>query len=67
MKAYIERIYGGMARVLFGDDESVAVDVPVGELPRGAGEGQVLSTKFLIDDAATARRKARLARLGDGE
>jgi hypothetical protein len=61
MKGYIDSIYGGMARVLLGPDESTAIDVPVGELPRGAAVGVMLHLRFTLDEAATAARKKKAA------
>ncbi len=59
MHAFIECIQDGTARVLFGDDESVAIQVPEHRLPRGAREGMVLRVKFAIDEAATNQRKVK--------
>ncbi len=61
MKGYIDSIFGGMARVLVGEGESTAIDVPVGELPNGAGVGSVMRLRFSVDDAATTARKKRTA------
>jgi len=60
MKATIDRIYGDTARLVFNDQDSIAIQVPASELPRGSREGTVLRLKFVIDPGASdASIKAR--------
>ncbi len=54
----IDRIEEGLA-VLVGDDGS-RLHLPVGLLPEGAGEGQVLRLSLEIDHAETAERAGRV-------
>lgn len=57
LKAYVDNIQGGSARVVIGEDE-VAVAIPLGDLPPGTREGMVLAVRFNIDMGATQARKA---------
>jgi len=56
LKAYVDSIQGGNARVVMGDDE-VAVAISLGDLPPGTREGMVLAVRFNIDMGATKERK----------
>jgi len=56
LKAYVDSIQGGSARVVMGDDE-VAVAISLGDLPPGTREGMVLAVRFNIDMGATKVRK----------
>ena len=69
MRAFVDSITQGKARLLLGDDESVSVVVPVTWLPDGVREGVVLSLTAAIDQAATnagiASVQALMDELGD--
>lgn len=56
LKAYVDSIQGGSARLVIGEDE-VAVAIPLDELPPGTREGMVLAVRFNIDLGATKARK----------
>ena len=58
LRAYIDSIQGGSARVLIGD-EGVAVAIPLGDLPPGTREGMVMVVRFNIDQGATRARAAQ--------
>ena len=55
MKAFIDRIDDGIATLLLGEDESVAVSVPVSWLPPGVREGICLRMDFGIDQESTRK------------
>jgi len=57
MKAVVDGVYGQMVRVLCGETESTALDVPLRELPDHVHSGMVLQVRFLPDEAATRKRK----------
>lgn len=69
MRAFIDGISDGMARVLFGEEERVAVSIPVELLPKDAREGDVLQVRMTIDRKASEEGKrhieALLSELGD--
>ncbi len=59
MRAFIDSIHEGVARVLLGDDESLAVEMPLDWLPEGAAEGKVLRVLWELDEEETfCSRKA---------
>ncbi|MHB9132437.1 MAG: hypothetical protein ACYDBB_15310 [Armatimonadota bacterium] len=58
LTAYVDSTDGYVARVLIGD-ESVAVAIPLHELPPGTRDGMVLCLRFSIDSGATAARANR--------
>ena len=59
MKAVVDAVYGETVRLLLGEQESMAIDVPLHELPGGLQPGMVIQIKFTIDDAATKLRKQK--------
>ncbi|HEY3416770.1 MAG TPA: DUF3006 domain-containing protein [Armatimonadota bacterium] len=65
LRAFIDHIQNGVATLLLGDEESVAVSVPVSWLPSGVGEGVVLRFDISIDQQATDRGKAQVQSLFD--
>ena len=59
MRAFIDSIHEGVARVLLGDDESLAVEMPLDWLPEGAAEGKALRVWWELDAEETfCSRKA---------
>lgn len=56
IKAYVENIYGDVARVMIGD-EGVAIAVPLRQLPRDTHEGTVMRLHFTVDQGATLAKK----------
>ena len=58
LKAYVDSMQSGTARVLIGD-EGVAVAVSARDLPPGTREGMVLALRFSIDEGATRARAAK--------
>lgn len=59
MRAFIDSVHEGVARVLLGDDESLAVEIPVSWLPEGAAEGKALRVLWELDEEETfCARKA---------
>ncbi len=69
MRAFVDSIHEGIARVLLGDDESCAVELPVSMLPEGAAEGRALRLLWELDEEETRRSvqavKDIYASLGD--
>ena len=69
MRAFVDSVEEGVARVLLGEDESVAVTVPVAWLPEGVREGQVLRVTWEADEDGTEDAKKAVedlyAQLGD--
>ncbi len=69
MRAFVDSVEDGVARVLLGEDESVAVTVPVAWLPEGVREGQVLRVTWEADEDGTEDAKKAVedlyAQLGD--
>ena len=61
LKAIVDNIQGGTARLLVGDD-GVAVAVPVRELPRDVRPGAVVRLSFNLDEAATRAREQQAKR-----
>ena len=45
-KYTVDRIEGDIAVLLCREDESVQCDVPVKDLPKGLGEGDIVSAEF---------------------
>ena len=66
MRAFVDSITRGKARLLLGDDESVSVVVPVAWLPDGVREGVVLSMTVAVDQVATEAGKAAVQSLING-
>ena len=59
VRAFIDSIHEGVARVLLGDDESLAVEMPLDWLPEGAAAGKALRVLWEIDEEETfCARKA---------
>ena len=50
MRAFIDSIHEGVARVLLGDDESLAVEMPLDWRPEGAAEGKALRVFWELDE-----------------
>ena len=69
MREFVDSVEDGVARVLLGEDESVAVTVPVAWLPEGVREGQVLRVTWEADEDGTEDAKKAVedlyAQLGD--
>lgn len=69
MRAFVDSVEDGVARVLLGEDESVAVTVPVAWLTEGVREGQVLRVTWEADEDGTEDAKKAVedlyAQLGD--
>ena len=63
MRAFVDSVEDGVARVLLGEDESVAVTVPVAWLPEGVREGQVLRVTWEADEDGTEDAKKAVADL----
>ena len=57
MKAVVDAVYGQMVRILCGETESAALDVPLRDMPDGVQPGMVLQMRFHLDEAATRKRK----------
>lgn len=57
MRAFVDSIGEGVARILLGEDESVSVSLPVEWLPEATKEGQVLRVSWEIDSEETANAK----------
>ncbi len=55
--AYVDRIDGDAARLLIGN-ESVAIAIPLNQLPPGTREGTVLRLVFSIHQGATKAKQA---------
>jgi len=52
VRAFIDSVHEGVARVLLGD-EPLAVEVPLSWLPEGAAEGKALRVLWEIDEEET--------------
>ena len=69
MRAFVDSVEDGVARILLGEDESVVVTVPVAWLPEGVREGQVLRVTWEADEDGTEDAKKAVedlyAQLGD--
>ena len=69
MRAFVDSVEDGVARVLLGEDESVTVTVPASWLPEGIREGQVLRVTWEADEDGTEDAKKAVedlyAQLGD--
>ena len=57
MRAFVDSVEDGVARVLLGEDESVAVTLPAEWLPEGICEGQVLKVTWEADEEETKAAK----------
>ena len=69
MRAFVDSVEDGVARVLLGEDESVVVTLPAEWLPEGIREGQVLKVTWEADEDGTEDAKKAVedlyAQLGD--
>ena len=69
MRAFVDSVEDGVARVLLGEDESVTVTLPAEWLPEGIREGQVLRVTWETDEEETEAAKQAVedlyAQLGD--
>lgn len=65
VRAFIDRIESGIASLLLGDDEAIAIHLPASLLPAGAREGMVLSFKLAIDASATTKAREDVQALLD--
>ncbi len=64
--AVIDRIEdGGIAVVLFGDDEKQQIDLPVAFLPNGASDGDHLRISITLDKQARAAATDNVKKLQD--
>ncbi len=61
MKATLDRIEGEMAVLLIRNCESIRLNVPVGLLPGGCIEGDILDIEITRDDKETEESKARIS------
>ena len=57
MRAFVDSVEDGVARVLLGEDESVTVTLPAEWLPEGIREGQVLRVTWEADEEETEAAK----------
>lgn len=53
MRAYVDKVEGTKVELRLGDDEGVKLVLPKKELPKGLKEGDVLTLRFTLDEAAT--------------
>jgi hypothetical protein len=60
MRAYVDKVEGGKAELRLGEAEGAVVVVPLKELPKGVGEGDVLKVSFAIDAAGQKADAAAL-------
>lgn len=60
MKAVVDKIDSGYARVLFGED-AVAISVALSDLPPRAHEGMGLHVRFNVDPTATVGKERKSA------
>jgi len=65
MRAFVDSVHEGIARVLLGDDESLVVQMPVSWLPEGTAEGKVLRVTWELDDEGTKSARRIIADLYD--
>lgn len=66
LHAAIDRIEdGGMAVVLFGDDEKTQIDLPLALLPHGATDGDHLTITISIDKESRDSAASRVKKLQD--
>jgi len=63
MKATIDRIEGKLAVLLMGEDGKTKVNMPLGLLPDGCKEGDVLDIAITRDEKATEDAKKRTSSL----
>ena len=62
MRAVVDRIEGGFAVLLFGEQE-IKVDMPLELLPHELKEGDILSVAFAIDRQSTQTQKEKISGL----
>jgi hypothetical protein len=65
MKAIIDRIEGNTAVLLIGEEGKDKLNMPLGLLPVGCKEGDVLSISIELDPEATSQAKERVSGLMD--
>ncbi len=65
MRAFVDRINGEYVTLLFGDDESVLVTIPLAWLKVKISEGQVLKFNVSIDIESTDAGKLEVQKLMD--
>jgi hypothetical protein len=63
MKATIDRIEGGLAVLLVGEDGKTRVNVPLILLPEGCREGDILDITIVRDEKATRETKDQVSSL----
>ncbi len=63
MRAFVDSIGEGIARILLGEDESVTVTLPASWLPEGTLEGQVLKVTWERDEEETSNAKRAIGDL----
>ncbi|KAF0133134.1 MAG: hypothetical protein FD145_1438 [Candidatus Saganbacteria bacterium] len=61
IKAIIDRIEGDKAILLFGEDDSA--EFPIGLLPQGAKESDILTIKINLKDKDTEKAKQKAAEM----
>lgn len=62
MRAVVDRIEGGFAVLLFGEQE-IKVDMPLELLPHELKEGDILSVTFDVDHRSTQAQKEKISSL----
>ncbi len=62
-RALIDRIETDKGVLLLGEEEREAVDFPVGFLPEGSKEGDVLSIKIKLESRKTREAKQKVAEM----
>ena len=65
MRAFIDSVHEGVARVLLGDDESLALEMPLSWLPEGSAEGRALLVLWELDEEETQNARQAVEDLYD--
>jgi hypothetical protein len=65
MRAFVDSVHEGIARVLLGEDESLILEMPVSWLPEGVVEGKTLRVTWELDEEETKRSLQTIADLYD--
>ena len=65
VRAFVDSVHEGIARVLLGDDESLTVEMPLSWLPEGAAEGKALRVLWELDEEETRSARQAVADLYD--
>ena len=62
-RALIDRFETGRGVLLLGEEEREAVDFPVGFLPEGSKEGDILSVKIRLESCKTREARQKVAEM----